>query len=276
MKLKHLLILLVFSANTMQAFSQVEVVRSSKDTSYISVANQRIQDMVKRGKPPKFTLQLSFNYNIGHMDLADNENTVFRKADFEAGANFGTRYGFGATLTGKIALHKRGNARLNISAGYNRFMSNFVISQTPEGKVGYNVFGFGLGIENNFSPDRRIKPYISFDLLTSIIYGNATLNTDSSEFNLKIKTAVRFGVSLNLGLEYAFNNNVGLNFGYKITHANIVGKQTKESSNLNETYLNDAKLSSGSAPIPYAGWKQFVYSSFYAGMNFYFGMKNKK
>jgi opacity protein-like surface antigen len=277
LRIKFKYIISVLILNALISFSQEDSpVISKKDTSYTSIAPQRIVSMVKPGKAPKATLQLSFNYNIGHLDLADNENTQFRKADYEAGKNFGTRYGFGALLTGKFALHKEGNIRLNVTAGYNRFMSNFVISESPDGKVTYNVFTGGLGIENNFSPDKRFKPYVGLDIVTSLISGKALLKTDSTDYDLKIRNAVRFGVSLNLGVEIAFNNKVGMNLGYKITHANIIGRETKASTTPNETYLNDEKLSAGEEPIPFAGWRQFVYSSFYAGINFYFGMKYKK
>lgn len=277
MNIRGIYILLFLLVNSSLLFSQSEDgTITKKDTSYISIANQRVMDMVKPGKPPKLTLQLSFDYNIGHFDLAANENTFFRKEDFVNGSNFGTRYGYGASLTGKIALHKKGNVRLNITGAYNRFQSNFVISASPQGKVAYNVFSGALGIENNFSPNKKIKPYVGVDIIASFINGNATLTTDSTDFSLKIKNSVRIGVSLNLGFEYSVNNNFGVNLGYKITHANIIGKQSKSSSNLSETYLNDEKLPSGSEPIPYAGWKQFVYSSFYAGVNIYFKMKNVK
>lgn len=231
--------------------------------------------MLKKGKAPKVTLQLSFNYNIGHLDLAGNENTIFSKEDFINGANFGTRYGFGTTLTGKIALHKEGNVRLNITASYNRFASNFVISESPDGKVAYNVFSWGLGIENNFAPAKKLKPFIGIDLLASLIGGSAELTTDSADFNLKIKNSMRYGININLGFEYAFNNNVGFNLGYKLTYANLIGRQNKTSSVINETYLNDDKITT-SEPVPYGGWKQFVYSTFYTGINVYFGMKNKR
>lgn len=277
MNIRRIYILILILVNTSLLFSQSDDgTITKKDTSYISIANQKVMDMVKPGKPPKVTLQLSFDYNIGHFDLAANENTFFRKDDFVNGSNFGTRYGYGASLTGKIALHKEGNVRLNVTGAYNRFQSNFVISASPQGKVAYNVFSGALGIENNFSPNKKIKPYVGVDLVASFISGNATLTTDSTDFSLKIKNSVRFGVSLNLGFEYSVNNNFGFNLGYKITHANIIGKQSKASTNLSETYLNDEKLPSGSDPIPYAGWKQFVYSSFYAGVNIYFKMKNVK
>jgi len=246
-----------------------------KDTIYNAVADQKIINMLKKGKAPKVTLSLNFNYHIGHLDLAGNENTVFRKADFESGATFGTRYGYGGSLTGKFALHKQGNLRLNVTASYQNFLSNFIISKSPEGKVNYNIMSGGLGFENNFNPDKKIKPYVGVDFIVSMIKGEATLQTDSTEFVLNIKNSVRFGAALNLGFEYAFSNRVGVNIGYRLTYANLIGKKSKASSGISETYLNDEKLSA-SEIIPYAGWKQFVFSTFTAGINFYFGMKNKK
>lgn len=276
MRIRKIYILLILIFTVSVSLSQDETTKvNSRDTSYNSIATTKIINMIKPGKPPFLTLQLSFLYNIGHMDLAANENTFFRKEDLVSGANFGTRYGYGALLTGKIALHKAGNVRLNVTAGYNRFLSNFVIAESPEGKVSYNVLSGGLGIENNFCPAKKLKPYIGFEIATSIISGNANFITDTTAFEVKIKNSVRFGLTFNLGFEYALNDKAGINLGYRITHANIIGKKSQVSASLNETYLNDDKVTSGEV-IPYAGWKQFLYSSFYAGFNFYFGMKNKK
>jgi outer membrane protein W len=256
------------------AFTCDMLYAQSEDTSYIGIAPSSVQYMLKPGKAPRVTLQLNFNYNIGLMDLAANDNTSFQEADFISGRDFGTRYGYGVSLTGKIALHKEGNVRLNVTAGYNRFQSNFVISQSPDGKVSYNVISGALGLENCFNPDRPFKPYIGFDIIASFISGNSTFKTDSTDFNLTIKNSVRVGFSANFGFEYAFNNMVGFNLGIKLTHANVIGRQSQVSSNPNETYLNDDKVTG--APIPFAGWKQFLYSTFYTGVNYYFGMKNKK
>lgn len=245
----------------------------SQDTSYISIAPQNIQDMLKPGKPPKFSLQLSAYYDNGLMDLAADDNASFNKNDFIKGRNFGTRHGFGFSLTGKLALHKEGNIRLIVSAIYNRLQSNFVISSSPQGKVGYNVFSGGIGLEDNFTPDRPFKPYISFEIVPSIIGGSAVLSTDSSDFNLTIKNSFRLGLSADFGFEYALSNNIGFNLGIKITHANLFFKESKASANPNETYLNDVLVN---PQIPYAGWKQFFFGSIYTGINIYFGMKNRK
>lgn len=249
------------------------VLYSQTDTSYLFVASQRIQQMVVPGKAPRFTLQVSAFYNNGLMDLAANDNTSFSKSDFVNGGNFGTRYGYGFMLAGKISLHKRGNARLIVAAYYNRLQSDFVITASPEGKVGYNAFSGGLGIENCFTPDRKFKPYIGAEIVATLINGSATLATDSADFNLNIKNAFRLGFNMTFGFEYAFTNNFGVNLGMKFSHLNILLKDSKESGDPANVNLNDKFIE---PRIPYSGWKQFFYSSFYTGFNFYFEMKNKK
>jgi hypothetical protein len=245
----------------------------SQDTSYISIAPPNIQRMLISGKPPKFSLQVSVYYDNGLMDLAADDNTSFNKNDFINGRNFGTRHGYGFSLTGKLALHKEGNIRLIVSAIYNRLQSNFVISSSPQGKVGYNILSAGVGLEDNFTPDRPFKPYMSFEVIPSMISGSAVLTTDSTDFNLTIKNSFRLGLGVNFGFEYALNNNIGFNLGIKLTHANIFFKGSKVSTNTNETYLNDVLMN---PKIPYAGWKQFFFGSIYTGINIYFGMKNRK
>jgi hypothetical protein len=253
--------------------SELLLAQRSSDSSYYDIAPLTIQRLIVPGKAPVFTLQISGFYNIGLMDLAANDNTNFNKANFVGGRDFGTRYGYGVGFTAKLALHKKGNLRLTFSGFYNRFQSNFVISKSPEGKVSYNLFSGGLGIENNFTPDKQFKYYVGLELVPSLINGNATLQTDTLDFKLKIKNSFRIGLTANLGLEYAFNNYFGINLGMKLVHANILLRESKKSSNIYETYMNDEKTT---AIIPYAGWKQFFYASFYTGFNIYFGMKNKK
>lgn len=263
---KFFAILLLLFANPI-LFAQME------DTSYISIAPSGIQQMIVPGTPPVVTIQVSGYYNIGLLDLAANDNTSFNKSDFVNGRNFGTRYGYGVSITGKLSLHKEGNIRLTVTPSFQRFQSNFIIASSKEGSVSYNVLSGAIGIEDNFTPYRQFKPYVGFDVVGSAISGSAVLKTDSTDFNLNIKSSFRIGFDLNFGFEYAFNNNVGVNLGMKLTHANAILRKSQTSSNPNETYLNDEHVT---PQIPYSGWKQFLYSSFYGGINFYFGMKNKK
>jgi hypothetical protein len=111
------------------------------------------------------------------------------------------------------------------------------------------------------------------EIVPSLINGNAILQTDTLDFKLKIRNSFRIGLSANLGMEYSFNNYFGINLGMKFVHANVLLRESKKSSNPYETYLNDEETT---VIIPYAGWKQFFYASFYTGFNIYFGMKNKK
>ncbi len=245
----------------------------SQDTSYIAIAPLKIQNMLKPGKAPIVTIQFSASYNDGLMDLAASDNTSFNELDFINGRNFGTRHGYGFSLAGKFALHKEGNIRLNITAMFNRLQSNFLVTASPEGRVSLNVLSGAVGIEDNFTPERPFKIYLGLDIVPSLIGGKAVLRTDSSDFNLTIKNSFRLGFDVNFGFEYAFTNNFGINFGMKLTHANIFFKQSKSSSNANEIYLNDEKITPS---IPYAGWKQFLFGSIYTGINYYFGMKNRK
>jgi hypothetical protein len=247
--------------------------QNRNDTSYISIAPVRVQKLVVNGKAPVVTLQMSGYYDIGLTDLAANDNAIFQKTDFIGGRDYGTRYGWGFGLTGKISLQKEGYIRLLVSSAFNKFQSYFIVGDSPDGRVSYNVFSWGLGIENNFTPDRKLKYYVGFEIVPSLINGSAEFSTDSTDFSLDIKNAFRLGLSANFGFEYAFSDYFGMNFGMKFTHANLLLKESKASANPNETYLNDDKTNLN---IPYAGWKQFFYYSLYTGINYYFGAKNKK
>ena len=265
-RIKYISLIAVFLPSLL--FSQ-----NRNDTSYISVAPVSVQRLIVNGRAPVFTLQLSWLYDIGLTDLASNDNASFQKTDFINGRDYGTRYGWGIILKGKISLHKEGNVRLLVSSAFNKFQSYFIVGDSPDGRVSYNVFSWGLGIENNFTPDRKFKYYVGFEIVPSLINGTAELNTDTAVFNLKIKNAFRLGLSANFGFEYAFSNYVGMNLGMKFTHVNVLLKESRASNNPNETYLNDDKTNLN---IPYAGWKQFFYTSFYTGLNFYFGARNKR
>lgn len=243
------------------------------DTTHLSVATPKIIRMIQPGTAPFITIQLSGHYNIGLMDLASADNTSLYVSDFYEGRGFGTRNGFGVSLTGKIRVHKEGNIRLNVTGAFHRIETNFLIPESKFGNVNYNVISGAIGIENCFTPDRKFKPYIGFDIIASSIKGDAVLKLDSVTTNLTIKNSFRIGAGVNFGFEYALNNMFGVNLGMKLQHLNIINKGNKTSSNPNETYLNDDKVTT---ITPYTGWKQFVFTSISLGFNYYIGQKAKK
>ena len=245
-----------------------------KDTTQYKSTGAKLKDFYKIQTSPKFTLQVSGGLNLGMAELSSNYQNVFDSADFSGGKNFGVKNGYGIMIIGKIPLHKAGNVRLNISGNFNRFASDFLAEKSTFGKVTYNVLAFGVGIENSFNPTFRLKPYIAAEIQANMISGNATMNsvTTDSTREVNITSSFRLGYMIYGGLEYMFNNKVGLNFGIKLTNSNQVLKQTKESTNRDEVTLRDKQDDSGT--VEFGGFKNFIFTSFYLGMNFYFGVKD--
>lgn len=245
-----------------------------KDTTQYKSTGLKLKNSYKIQTPPRFTLQVSGGLNLGMAELSSNYQNVFDSAQFSQGLNFGVKNGYGVMVIGKIPLHPQGNVRLNISGNFNRFESDFLASASSFGNVSYNVMAFGVGIENSFNPSFRLKPYIAAELQANIINGKATINssTGTNTREVKVKNSFRLGYMIYGGLEYMFSNKVGVNFGLKLTNSNQVFKQTKESTDPNEVPLRDKKDDSGT--IEFGGFKNFIFTSFYLGMNFYFGVKD--
>lgn len=245
-----------------------------KDTTKYKTTGLKLKNSYKIQTPPKFTLQVSGGLNLGMAELSSNFNNVFDSAQFSQGLNFGVKNGYGVMVIGKIPLHKPGNVRLNLSGNFNRFTSSFLAEKSNFGDVSYNVLAFGVGIENSFNPTFRLKPYIAGEIQANLISGKANITsvTTGQTRNVTIKNSFRIGYMIYGGLEYMFNNQVGVNFGIKLTNSNQVLKSTKTSDNPDEVPLRDKKDDSGT--IEFGGFKNFIFTSFYLGMNFYFGVKD--
>lgn len=245
-----------------------------KDTTQYQSTGAKLKNAYKIQTPPKFTLQISGGLNLGMAELSSNYQNVFDSLQFSQGLNFGVKNGFGVMVIGKIPLHKQGNVRLNISGNFNRFTSSFLAEKSDYGDVSYNVMAFGVGIENSFNPTFRLKPYIAGEIQANIINGKADIKsiTTGQTRNVTIKNSFRIGYMIYGGLEYMFSNQVGMNFGIKLTNSNQLLKATNTSDDPNEVPLRDKKDDSGT--IEFGGFKNFIFTSFYLGMNVYFGVKD--
>jgi len=221
--------------------------------------------------PPVFTLQFTGSFNLGFAELSSNYADVFDAQQFQIGENFGVRYGFGVYATGKYTINEKGNLRLISSTAFSHFSSELLSKQSPFGKVKYNLFSFGLGIENSFNPKFRLKPYVSFELDFNMISGSATI-IDTVTTNVKIKNSFRIGYSICAGFEYLINNNWGFTLGARVTNANQILKQSKDDGTAEEIHLRDKRVN---PKIFLSGFKNFVFVSFYAGVNLFFGIKEK-
>jgi hypothetical protein len=221
---------------------------------------------------PKFILKFNASYLSGSMELSGH-NGGFSMGDFEAGKSFCARNGFGFNLTGMLPLHKAGHFWLDLTAHYNRFVSNLIASNTQDGKVYYNVFGGGLGVDYMFTPTHKVKYFVGANSLFSVIGGNATLyfpDAADSALTVKINSGFRIGYSVYSGMEYAFDKDFGLNVGLKFSHLNLLLKNTSTVTNSSTTDLNDNSLNTVQL---YSGWKQFAYFSVYFGFSYYFNVK---
>jgi opacity protein-like surface antigen len=268
-----LALIIIFSTNT---YAQMEKYEIRYDT--ITVEKTKTIKLVTVRTVPVFILQLNGSFNSGALEL-QGHNGGFNKNDFLNGKTYGARIGFGVNLTGKLRLHRKGNFWLNVVTGFSGFKSDYFADRTDEGAVVYNHFSWGVGMDYFFTPADKVKYFVGGNILGSLIYGTASIPYDITIYDpirfreVKINNAFRLGYSLYAGLEYAFEKNFGLNFGFKFTHANLFLKKTEVPTSDNEAHLND---DSSSPPVLYGGWKQFAYGSVFAGISYYFGVREKR
>jgi hypothetical protein len=273
MKLKNFVLASVILLGPfINIFSQNNTLRTISDST-----EDRKEDyiMLTIRNAPKLTVQFNFDYDFGLFELSANDNGDLHTDEFINGRNFGVRHGLGAGVTVKIPLHEQGKFRLNTSVMYNGFSSKFnkvFVSSSEYDYVKYDVISGSVGIENNFTPSFKVKAYIGIGIQGSVIYGSARITQENVPSEFKILPAFRVGLNLFSGLEYMVFNNLGFTFGLKITHANLWLKESKESGNPGEIYLNDKRVTN---KYPFAGFRQFAWGSLSTGVNYYFGVKEK-
>lgn len=260
----------------------------AQDTSYIiKVDTVKIQKtktitIAKVLTVPKFILSVSAGLNTGAMELTSH-NGGFSRNDFVLGRNFSARNGYGFNLTGKLPLSKKGMFWIDFIAGFDRFQSDIFAKNTNEGKVSYNSFNGGVGIEYNFTPTHRVKYFVGANPLLSVINGKSELiNPDNNRVDIRIKSSVRIGYQAFLGMDFAVEKNFGFNISIKFTHANLLLKNSEMPEEDESTDpptsvvgLNDDAVTA-TDPIEFAGWKQFAYFSARAGISYFFGVKQKR
>lgn len=236
--------------------------------------------MVVRSSP-KFTLQFSMQYNQAALELSGAYNDDYRSDQVMDGQTFGADKGFGGTLIGKVALSDRGSWRLNITGMFNRMLTYLAGTKATiadRGHSSFSIMSFGVGLENNFTPGHRFKIYYGADVLASMIKGDYHIwvynpGQPIYEYDVKIKNSFRVGYSLQAGTEYLLNDNFGLNVGFRFAHLNLIGKKAAENTTASEIELPDG-ATTGS--VLYGGSKNFAFFSIMGGVNFYFGVKQKR
>ena len=232
-------------------------------------------------KAPSFTFQLNLNYDQAMGQLRGTYNDDFRSEQFINGRSFGSNKGFGGNILAKVAS-PNDHIRFTASASYNRMLT-YLFGKKALADVGeskFNIYSLGIGLENNFTPNHRVKLYVGGEILMNLINGTAELWVENRggtpySYDVKIKNSTRYGAALSAGAEYLMSENFGFNLGFKITHANLFKKEAKPSDNQYEINLNDDD-SNSDPPLPYSGKKQIVFLSVVTGVSFYLGISEKK
>lgn len=231
---------------------------------------------------PVFTLQFNLSYNQGVGQLGGTYNADFRSDQFIDGGNFGATKGFGTNVTAKMRLDDMGHFRLLVSAYYNLMRSYLTGNKTNVfdlGKSQFNVYSIGGGIENNFTPNHKVKIYVGLQPLLSLINGSATLWVENHgvgnpyTYGVKINNSIRLGAAINGGLEYYLSEDLGLNVGFNLIHANLFTKLANYTGDLYSINLMDGDSESS---VPYAGKKNFVILNLSLGISFYWGIEQKR
>lgn len=232
---------------------------------------------------PTYTLQLNIDYNQSLLELSGAYNDDYQSVIVYNGESFGADKGYGASLISKISLNERGSIRFTQSATYNRLLSYTFGEKTTladNGKANYNCFTGGLGLEYNFTPAHKFKIYLGAEVNASLINGDVVIWFENrgigAPYNesYKIKNTFRMGYGLIIGSEYLLNESFGLNIGARLINANAFFKDATGTNSDTEFQLRD-----GIDPnLKFAGnnKKSFSFYSLMAGINFYFGIKEKR
>jgi hypothetical protein len=244
----------------------------------------------KKFKPSVVTVEVLFNYSQPISHLFSDMQRFF---SFDG---YGVKYGFGSEINVKLTANKKGTLQPYATLGYNLFLgsdgnnayidSNILNSYPLSGsriygpisgtsKMFIHNFNFGLGFSYLFVNKTRWAPFLGADLDVNILFGtfrqtpNAGPNT--SEVSYTLKQAVRFGFGLGGGVHLRVARYVGFLFAAKYKFANVLGKDSKISTELNKFYLLDKKDTDLNTNL--VKDRQIDYLQFSLGLAFYIGRR---
>lgn len=221
---------------------------------------------------PQFVIHLKGGYDLPLPDLkgdmldsADQVNTLLQKQGFGFGADF------------KYYLGKKRNVGITLDLGYQMFSNSedTVNGVGKDVKNKLNAFNVGLGVEYNFMPKGKSRPFLGAEFtghfFSGKIEGSPLLGNQNE---LTMKSASRFGLALGGGVDFAFSPSVGAVVGIKYHLANLIGKDFDTTVTSNTEYaLNDGEYTAGT--VTFAS-KNISYLQFYAGVSFFLNSPKKK
>lgn len=231
---------------------------------------------------PSYTLTFNIDYNQSLLELSGAYNDDYQSVNVFDGETFGADKGYGTSILSKIILNERGSIRFTQSLTFNRILSYTFGDKTTvadNGKANYNCFTGGLGFEYNFTPAHRFKMFMGAEINASMINGEISVWFENRGFTpytekYKVTNSFRMGYGFMFGSEYMINESFGLNIGVRLINANAFLKEAKGTNADTEFKLRD----NIDPNLKFAGSnkKSFSFYSILAGINLYFGIKEKR
>ena len=140
-------------------------------------------------------------------------------------------------------------------------------------------FNFGLGFSYAFANKTRWTPFLGADLDMNILFGTYRQTPDrvvgtgniTDEVSYTINQGIRFGFALGGGVHLRVSKYIGFMFETKYKLTNLLGKDSKVSTEENKMYLNDLEDTDLNSNIMKS--RQIDYLQFSLGIAFYIGRK---
>jgi opacity protein-like surface antigen len=258
-----------------------------------NAAHSQIKTTSSRFKPASIIVELTFKYD------QPLPNMYGDMVEFFQFKNYGVKYGTGAQINIKMTADKKGRIRPYLTLGYDLFLNSdksnaFIPNNTTTyfpftgdstaypvpgtSKMWLHDFNIGLGFEYAFINKTKWTPYLNLDLGMNIMFGTYRQNPVSvppnqvpGEISFTINSATRFGVGVGAGVDGRVTRGFGITFGIKYRMPNLVGQDSKKSTEVNKFELNDQKNTSLNNNLTKNRIMSFL--SFYLGAAFYIGRK---
>lgn len=221
-------------------------------------------------------------------------------SEFFSFKTYGVKFGFGGQINVKFVTNKKGTIRPYLSLGFTQFQgknnsvafidSNIIINYPLSGNRTYyqgvagkssialRNFHAGLGFEYAFVNKTRWTAYLGVDFDLNVLYGTYKQTPNSvpagvtpGEISFTIKESTRFGFAFSPGIQFRINKAVGFVFSPRYRFTNVLGKESKSSSQLNKMELLDKSEPGLNSNLNKD--RQINYIEFLLGVAFYVGRK---
>jgi outer membrane protein W len=220
--------------------------------------------------------------------------------DFFTFKDFGLVYGIGFHFNVKYAANKKASIFPYLSFGFcqlqnddneNAYIDSNIIrgyplpgNQTYGNKVNGNsilalrIIHLGLGAQYYFSSKHQLLPFIGAEIDYNSIWGFyeqtptvVTGNAPAGKTYFTINNTTRIGVGIDAGLDYRITKNLGFVFGTKFKIANLFGKNSESSNDINKMNLLDKAATNLNSNLSTS--RNINYFEFYIGFSVFAGSR---